>query len=143
MLNFKFFEKDKYLSKVTVIAQAPDGPLSIEVPIDESSILKDGKFVHQMAARRRIQDLEESVTEDWRNPTNDNKEEIKTLALKYGIASKYTSFVGVDKKTRKSVLEPAMSSRQIQQEVPFGRNRVAHYKSSNGFMFGSARSMAM
>merc|ERR1711879_959309 len=64
--------------------------------------------------------LEELVTEDWRNPSNDNKEEIKTLALKYGIASKYTSFVGVDKKTRKSVLEPAMSSRQIQQEVPRG-----------------------
>merc|ERR1711963_1215336 len=69
-----------------------------------------------MAARRLIQDLEENS--DY--ISDEIKEKICNLALKYGIASKYTSFIGVDKKTRKSVLEPAMSSRQIQQEVPRG-----------------------
>ena len=114
MLHFKIFEKDQKLCKVTVSAQALDGPLSIEVPIDDTCHLEAGKFLHQMAARRQIQDIEEVGL------THESKDEIKKLGIKYGIASKFTSFVGVDKNTRKPLLEPAMQTRHIDQEVPRG-----------------------
>jgi hypothetical protein len=117
MLSFKIFDHDETLENVTITAQAADGPLSVTIPIGNDCLLKSGKLVHQMAARRQIQDLEEENSE---YVPDEVKEEISDIALKYGIASKYTSFVGVDKKTRKSVLEPAMSTRQIQQEVPRG-----------------------
>ena len=114
MLHFKTFEKGFKLSKVTITAQAQDGPLSIEVPIDDTCHLQAGKFLHQMATRRKIQDMEDDGLID------ESKDEIKTLALKYGIASKFTSFIGVDKSTRKPLLEPAMQTRHVSQEVPRG-----------------------
>merc|ERR1711860_445401 len=129
MLHFKTFEKDFKLSKVTVTAQAPDGPLSIEVPIDDTYHLQAGKFLHQMATRRKIQDIEDDGL------IHESKDEVKTLALKYGIASKFTSFIGVDKSTRKPLLEPAMQTRHVSQEVPRGFG--------GGFAFGSAPRMAM
>jgi len=129
MLHFKTFEKDFKLSKVTVTAQAPDGPLSIEVPIDDTCHLQAGKFLHQMATRRKIQDIEDDGL------IHESKDEVKTLALKYGIASKFTSFIGVDKSTRKPLLEPAMQTRHVSQEVPRGFG--------GGFAFGSAPRMAM
>ena len=39
-------------------------------------------------------------------------------ALSYGMASNFTSFVGVDKKTRKSVFDTAMVTREVRQEIP-------------------------
>ena len=112
MLMFKIFEKDIKLESVSVQAQAPDGPLSVKVPINQDCYLNGGKFLHQLAARRQIQDIEESG--------NIQSESIKNLAIKHGIASRFTSFIGVDKNTRKSFMEPAMSTRQIKQEIPQG-----------------------
>ena len=119
MLAFKIFDKDETLANVTITAQAPDGPLTVSIPIDNNCYLTSGKLLHQMAARRQIQDLEENSAENSNYMSDEIKEKISDLALKHSIASKYTSFVGVDKKTRKS-LEPAMSSHQIHQEVPLG-----------------------
>jgi len=113
MLAFKIFEDDEILENVTITAQAPDGPLSVSISIGDECFLTSGKLVHQMAARRQIQELEDENSE-----YSHVKEQISGLALKYCIASKHASFIGVDKKTRKSVLAQAMSSRQIQQEVP-------------------------
>ena len=60
---------------------------------------------------------------------NSLKEKITELALKHGIASKYTSFVGVDKKTRKSIFEQSMTCHQIQQETPYGFGGRALFQS--------------
>ena len=57
---FKIFVSDVKLDSVTVRAQAPDGPLSVEIKIDADCYLESGTFLHQMAARRQIQDLMES-----------------------------------------------------------------------------------
>merc|ERR1719225_364084 len=129
MLAFKMFDHDEIIENVTITAQAPDGPLSVKIDIGKENILESGRLVHQMTARKQIQELEENSE----YVSDEIKEEISKLALKHGIASKYTSFVGVDKKTRKSVLEPAMTSRQIQQEVPFGFHGYGRIN-----MFGSA-----
>ena len=104
------------------------GSLTVSIPIDNNCY--SGKLLHQMAARRQIQDLEENSN----YMSDEIKGEISDLALKHSIASKYTSFVGVDKKTRKS-LEPAMSTHQIHQEVPLG------YGSNDSDSCGSAMSV--
>ena len=125
MLAFKIFGNDEDLVNVTITAQAPDGPLTVSIPIDINCYLTSGKLIHQMAARKLIQDLEENS--DYMS--DEINEEISDIALKHSIASKYTSFVGVDKKTRKSFLELAMISCQIHQEVPFGYGSYGSYDS--------------
>ncbi len=112
-------------AKVTIKAMAPDGPLDVSLDITEDRMLEDGCFVHQLAARKKIQELEEEAQIrgygyfGGERPS-DNKEAITALALNYGLASKYTSFVGVDRATRKDWFEPAMSTRYVKQEVPYG-----------------------
>ena len=115
LLSFKMMPNGQKLEKVTIVGQAPDGPLSVTIPIKTEDYLTGGKFVHQMAARRRIQDLEENS-----ELNSTQEEEITNLGLKYGLATKFTSFIGVDKKTRKSPFEGALIKHQIRQEVPFG-----------------------
>ena len=50
MLAFKIFDKDETLVNVTITAEAPDGPLTVSIPIDHNCYLTSGKLVHQMAA---------------------------------------------------------------------------------------------
>ena len=139
MLAFKIFDKDETLVNITITAEAPDGPLTVSIPIDNNCYLNSGKLVHQMAARRQIQDLEENSS----YLSDEITEEMSDIALKHSIASKYTSFVGVDKKTRKSILEPAMSSRQIHQEVPLGYGSYDSFGPPDRFRSMPQRSMAM
>ena len=91
MLSFKIFDNDETLENVTIRAQAPDGPLSVSIPIDNECLLTSGKLVHQMAARRQIQNLEEDYVPEeyyyYEHISEDVKEQISNLALKYGIAS--------------------------------------------------------
>jgi len=112
-LNFKIFEDAKELKSVTVTAQGPNGPIKIEIPIEDKNLLEGGKYLHQLAARRRIQDIEESPTQAG---SSEAIEEIKQLSVKHGIASKYTSFIGVDKKTLVSGKEGRMTTCQIPQQ---------------------------
>ncbi len=92
--------------------------------IKEECILEDGCFVHQLSARKQIQEMEEDSSNEYDyysgSRENNHKDAITKLALTYGLGSKYTSFVGVDKATRKDWFEPAMSTRHVKQEVPFG-----------------------
>merc|ERR1711963_1122876 len=130
MLNFKHFAKDETLEKVVIVAQAPDGPLSVTIPITAKDHLKGGNFVHQMASRRRIQEIEDSLPFDEYDLPEHAKKEITDLGLKFGLATKYTSFIGVDKQSKKSLFEGAMQSRHIEHEIPH-------------MMFGGGGPMAM
>ena len=109
----RIFEDAKELKSVTVTAQGPNGPIKIEIPIEDKNLLEGGKYLHQLAARRRIQDIEESPTQAG---SSEAIEEIKQLSVKHGIASKYTSFIGVDKKTLVSGKEGHMTTCQIPQQ---------------------------
>jgi len=140
LLSFKIFEKDQTLEKVTIVAQAPDGPLKVTLPISENDYLEAGNFVHQMAARQLIQDLE---TNNKSYEILDKvKKEITDLGLEYGLATRYTSFVGVDKQTKKMLHESSMITQQIDHEIPTGfgsRSRHVLYGSSAVSCFRSAR----
>merc|ERR1712107_33702 len=74
--------------------------------------------VHQMAARRRIQDIEDTLQFDYFDLPEPAKKEITSLGLRFGLATKYTSFIGVDKQSKKSLFEGAMQSRLIEHEIP-------------------------
>jgi hypothetical protein len=118
LLSFKIFEKDQTLEKVTIVAQAPDGPLKVTLPISDNDYLEAGNFVHQMAARQLIQDLE--TNSKSYEILDKVKKEVTDLGLEYGLATRYTSFVGVDKQTKKMLHESAMITRHIDHEIPRG-----------------------
>jgi hypothetical protein len=123
LLVYRLFEAEdgKLPTMVKITAQTPDGPLSVELPIEKSCLL-DGNFVHQLAARKRIQDLVEtvSVEEEGGVKKEDVEKAIVELGIKYRLASKHTSFVGVDDKAAKGDFELAMNTRDIKNQVPSG-----------------------
>jgi len=104
---------------VTVKASTPDGPLSVELPIEKSSFLS-GNFVHQLAARKRIQDLEELVIGDSGILEAEVQKAIVELGIRYKLASKHTSFVGVDEKSPTNRYELEMVTREVANQIPHG-----------------------
>jgi vault protein inter-alpha-trypsin-like protein/VWA domain-containing protein len=82
----------------------PSGPFSFEVPLDPT-IATSGRTVVTLAARARIRELEESP--EWagargsrqKNAAPDRiREEIIALGTTYGLASRETSFVAVERR---------------------------------------------
>jgi len=123
LLVYRLFEAEdgKLPTMVKITAQTPDGPLSVELPVEKSCFL-DGNFVHQLAARKRIQDLVEtvSVEEEGGVKKEEVEKAIVELGIKYRLASKHTSFVGIDDKAAKGDFELAMNTRDIKNQVPSG-----------------------
>jgi Ca-activated chloride channel family protein len=85
-------------------ANAPSGPLAFDVPIDPVNVTP-GTIVSTLAARARIRELEESP--DWlqargsrqqRSRVSGASQEIIDLAVRYGLASRETSFVAVERR---------------------------------------------
>ena len=125
MLDFKLFDdKDDIPAKVDVVALAPHGPLRLSIPISEDDVLGGReRFVHQMAARRKIQEIEETVSfmeyeDDYDGDRAESaKKFITHLGLQFGLATQYTSFIGVDNNSRTTTtFEGVMQSRRIEQE---------------------------
>ena len=115
MLHFKKFLAPKIPQNVKLIVHTTSGPWSFELPIEKKCYVQTGsKFLHQLSARRTIRNAEET----GKFYDSDDEEDMKNLAIKHGIASKFTSFVGVDKNTRKTAFEPAMISRCVKHELP-------------------------
>ena len=94
---FRLFEGDVKVGngKVALIA----GHIREELKIEREPILT-GELLHKMFAKKMIQELEEDA-----HVGRIEKELIKDLSIKYGILSKFTSFVGVDEATAKEVGE--------------------------------------
>ena len=138
MLNFKLFDKDDVPNKVVIVAHSLLGdPLSVTIPITEQDVLRGsrngngcGQIIHKMAAKRRIQEISESESEsvllfdkmDFSPSTSrtppSTKKEITDLGLTFGLATKYTSFIGVDKDSKTLLSEGEMISRHIKHEIP-------------------------
>ena len=94
----------------------------------------EGEFVHQLGARKKIQDLEEGP-ESEAYSGDDCKEAIVRLGTKYNLASRHTSFVGVDPKDCSRYYHGNMAKRQVPNQMPQhfggmgfggGGNVVAH-----------------
>jgi Ca-activated chloride channel family protein len=85
-------------------ANAPSGPLVFDVPIDPVNVTP-GTIVSTLAARARIRELEEGP--DWlqargsrqqRSRVSSESQQIIDLAVRYGLASRETSFVAVERR---------------------------------------------
>eukprot|EP01102_Stenamoeba_stenopodia_P016365 TRINITY_DN5718_c0_g4_i1.p1 TRINITY_DN5718_c0_g4~~TRINITY_DN5718_c0_g4_i1.p1 ORF type:complete len:736 (+),score=184.91 TRINITY_DN5718_c0_g4_i1:1050-3257(+) len=99
-------QKHKNVNKIRVSAQSPDGPLSLQLPIETKNSLfndkdKVGKaFVHTLAARAIVRDLEEGTS---KLHCRDNrlcdvnaaaiKSEVCKWAKQFQLVTKHTSFV--------------------------------------------------
>ena len=91
-------------AKVRLTADSPAGAVSFEVPVDPARAAV-GRTVATLAARARIRELEESP--EWaatrgsrqvhRKP-NAATSEIITLAIKYGLMSRETSYVAIERR---------------------------------------------
>ena len=115
LLVYRLFKPESLTPKcVTITAQTPDGPLAVEIPIDEKCF-SAGNLVHQLAARKRIQDLEEMIIDE--SNVHVTKQDVENavveLGVKFRLASKYTSFVGIDDKKPKDEFEPVMNTRYV------------------------------
>jgi hypothetical protein len=92
-------------TSVTLTATGPAGPVSVSVPLDASQAVA-GRVVVRLAARARIRELEESPnglavrgSRQVRRKTDRVPQEIVRLATTYGLASRETSFVAVERRT--------------------------------------------
>jgi len=120
--------------EITIKAKTVAGELKHTFNVTSDSFI-EGKSLHQLFARKMIQEIEEkNVIENQ----NESKELILELGLKYNLASKYTSFVGVDTKqnTSHSIF---METRNVKNQTPFGYQMAGlQHRSMNCSLFGSS-----
>jgi hypothetical protein len=104
----------KKISSVTFHATSPQGPLKLTIDIDNTE--SRGTTVHQLAARKAIQDLEEGrgwlqtaeidgvlLKDSHKNRFDEFVErEAVRIGELYQVAGKWTSFVAVDDKNHKA-----------------------------------------
>jgi len=138
---FKLLDKSISVpSKVKISANFQKNPFEIEtyqeeIPVDVSSLR--GNLLHQMFARKMIQDLEEQQVED----NAEIEERVTKLALKYQLMSKYTSFVAVDTEENKSSL--ALKSRNIPNQIPSGFHGLVHQSAYHPYAYAYAPASVM
>lgn len=132
LLVYRLFAETEKPTKVVISAKTPSGPLTAEVKIGEGSKI-EGEFVHQLAARKRIQDLEEDHSNRFEPALK--KEAIIRLAKTHRLASSHTSFVGINSTESERYLY-GMVTREIKNQVPqgFGFSRAAKMQQRGGPM---------
>ena len=121
LVYFLWGENTKLANNVKIIAKTPEGDLSESIKINTEDNI-EGEMIHKMFARKMIQDLEE------RDDMEDQEgvdEVITDLGLKYGLASKNTSFIGVSEEVNKSKGE-SIVTRHVHNQVPDGRHHSHH-----------------
>ena len=120
LLVYRFLDPNDEPTGAKITAETPDGPLTAEIILTEDNKI-EGEFVHQLAARKKIQDLEEeSVLQENHQYRDQYKEAIIDLGKKYNLASQHTSFVGVDSKESDKKFHGEMVRRDVANQVPYG-----------------------
>ena len=99
--------------EITLRARTCEGELEVSVPVTTDSFIQ-GNSLHQLFARKLIQELEEKHQQDL---GEDAVTLITELGLKYKLASKFTSFVGVDDRQN---FTGVMKTRQVANQLPAG-----------------------
>ena len=95
------------------------------VEVTDANMLEAGNFVHQLAGRKKIQELQETLSNrEYGYGIDKTHEEVKNsiiaIGLENGLVSKYTSFVGIHSESRKRLQEKPMMTREIKNQVPSG-----------------------
>ena len=135
LLAYYFYSPESIQpTMINLKADSPEGPFSIDIPIDENNILQESRVISKLAARKKIQELEENV-DLFRDLLNDgdlensSEDEIKKTIIKLGlensISSQYTSFVGIDHMTGKKLNDKPMYTREIKNQIALGSGSKA------------------
>jgi len=74
---YALMDGENVRSSVTVKASSPVGPLTINVPLEQTNY-GTGQTIHKLAAKKLIQELQE------KEELNENKKQIAELGCKYG-----------------------------------------------------------
>ncbi|XP_057373545.1 von Willebrand factor A domain-containing protein 5A-like [Daphnia carinata] len=119
LIVYALLAEDAQLPKwAEVVAVSPDGPLTLKINVTASN-LEQGQIIHSLAARKLIQILQDR---EGNNEDTNTKKEIVQLGCRYGLASKYTSYVAVDPKVQKELKESwmMMKSRDVPLHMAHG-----------------------
>merc|ERR1719300_1154316 len=114
--------------EITIKAKTVVGDLEHAFKVTSDSFI-EGKSLHQLFARKMIREIEEKNIIDSQN---ESKALIMELGLKYNLASKYTSFVGVDSKQNISH-SIFMETRNVKNQIPFGHQMKSSPQCGGGF----------
>lgn len=136
----------KNVVSVTVRAKSPEGPLELTIPISGQQV---GTSIHQLAARKAIQDLQEGrgwlhsasvkgrtrintlVKEKYKSRLDEIVErEGVRLGEKFQVASKWTSFVAVEDHSDQ-VIEAAKEKKQQPTNALFGSDCISSIANSS------------
>ena len=133
LLAYHIYHQESAMPKtIKIQAESPSGSLKLDIDINEANILHEAGFVRKLAARKKIQELEESMVDnqyDYDSDSDeenekDSKKEAKKAIIRLGIenslASQYTSFIGIDQSTGKTLNEKPMSTREIKNQLTVG-----------------------
>ncbi|CAB5192247.1 unnamed protein product [Rhizophagus irregularis] len=93
------------LRSISEDSTSQDGPMKLDIPLDPVTL--QGSIIHRLAARKLIQDLDDKTSFLHKNPKNVGKnipdslvkDNIIKLGKTFNLASKYTSFIGIDERT--------------------------------------------
>ena len=115
LIVYKKIDKNLDIGEeIKVKAKTTEGILEHTFKVTNDSFI-EGRNLHQLFARKLIQEIEE------RQETHNNeegKELVIELGMKYNLASKYTSFVGVDEEVNS--FSVGLKTRQVANQTPFG-----------------------
>jgi hypothetical protein len=122
------FVKDRRPTAVRLRAHSPSGPLSWEVPLSTAAVPSSstGTVVATLAARTRIRELEEGPWAAERGSRQRGRREsrvrseIIALSLRYGVMSRETSFVAVERRETPVVAEIALRKVPIALSTGWG-----------------------
>lgn len=125
------FLTDKRPAAVRLSATGPSGPVSFEIPLEEARVVR-GKTVATLAARARIRELEEGgewlATRGSRQKERKRSsvsKEIVELSLRYGLISRETSFVAVER--REKTVQGNMQLRRVPIALTSGWGGIEHW----------------
>jgi len=115
LIVYKKIDKNLEIDEeITIKAKTTEGILEHTFKVLNDSFI-EGRNLHQLFARKLIEEVEE------RQETENNeegKELIIELGVKYHLASKHTSFVGVDEKFNS--FAAGIKTRKVANQTPFG-----------------------
>ena len=126
LLAFYLYHSESDAPKsVKIKAESSGGALIASVDIVQTNILEGADFVRKLAAKKKIQELQESTSineygYEEEEPKDDVRKAITQLGVDNDLASKYTSFVGIDTNTGKTLADKPMSTREIKNQVASG-----------------------
>ena len=144
---FRLLDKTAPIPTVVKLAAKVGGStfsqeITVAAGCSSSSLL-----LHKMFARKMIQDLEENYEEKEEGKKEEVKDLITDLGLKFGLATRHTSFIAVDSAAPSKEIPATMISRQVANQVAYGFGGFSGGRltggGGGGFGFGAPMAMCM